>query len=30
LKNKTPIEKMVNWAKGLKIDTKNELIISWS
>jgi WD40 repeat protein len=21
---------MVNWAKGLKIDTKNELIISWS
>ena len=31
LKNKTPpIEKIVDWAKGMKIDSENDLIISWS
>ena len=30
LKNKQPMEKMLMWAKGLKVDLKHELIISWS
>lgn len=29
LKNKIPLEKMLLWAKGLKIDLTNEMIISW-
>ena len=30
IKNKQPMEKMLMWAKGLKIDVKNDLIVSWS
>ncbi len=29
LKNKIPLEKMLLWAKGLKIDLTNDMIISW-
>jgi WD40 repeat protein len=25
-----PVEKMLQWCKGLKVDTKAELIISWN
>ena len=28
--NKQPIERMLEWCKGLKLDTKAELIISWN
>lgn len=30
LENKTPLEKMCIWVKGLKVDEKNEIIISWN
>ena len=30
LKNRQPMEKMLKWAKGLKVDVKHDLIISWS
>lgn len=30
LLNQTPVEKMLEWCKGLKLDTKSGLIISWN
>ena len=30
LENKTPLEKMCIWVKGLKVDEKNEIIITWN
>jgi len=30
LENKTPLEKMCIWVKGLKVDQKNEIIITWN
>jgi hypothetical protein len=30
LKNKQPMEKMLMWAKGLNIDIKHDIIVSWS
>lgn len=30
LLNQRPVEKMLDWCKGLKLDTKSGLIISWN
>lgn len=30
LKNKLPMERMVLWAKGLKVDARNGVVASWS
>lgn len=29
LENKAPLEKMCIWVKGLKVDAKNDIIVSW-